>query len=103
MADHDAPPPGARPSPAEEARLGHLTLLTYSRECTKWCRRGSFEESDGFLACAGGSWVPVNCNGAFRTDVALPAAELIARADAFFARRKRGYTIKVRDNGEDAD
>jgi hypothetical protein len=77
--------------------------MTYSRECTTWCRRGSFEESDGFLACAGGSWIPVNCNGAFRIDESLPAAALIARADAFFARRKRGYTIKIRDSGEDAD
>ena len=28
---------------------------------------------------------------------------LLARADAFFARRKRGYTVKVRESGEDAD
>jgi hypothetical protein len=102
MAVDDSTAPSAT-SADEDARLGHLTLMTYSRECTKWCRRGSFDEGDGFLACAGGSWIPVNCNGAFRTDESLPGAELIARADAFFARRKRGYTIKIRDTGEDRD
>ena len=33
----------------------------------------------------------------------MPAAELIGRADTFFARRKRGYTVKVRDTGQDDD
>jgi len=44
---------------------------------TTWCRRGSFEDAECVLAYAGGSWIPVNCNGAFRTDESVPAAELI--------------------------
>jgi hypothetical protein len=106
MAEPESPPPTALPSdqpPADDGRLGHLNLISESRESTKWGRRGFFEEHDGILTFAGGSWLPVNCNGAFRTDDSIPAAELIARADDFFARRKRGYTIKVRDSGEDRD
>jgi ribosomal protein S18 acetylase RimI-like enzyme len=103
MADHDSPPPPASPSTAEEARLAFATLVAYSRAATAWCRRGSFEDSGGVLSYAGGSWVPVNCNGAFRTDESVPAADALARADAFFARRQRGYTVKIRDTGQDAD
>jgi GNAT superfamily N-acetyltransferase len=102
MTDHDSPPPAAA-SRIEGARLAYATLIAYSRAQTTWCRRGSFEDEGGVLAYAGGSWIPVNCNGAFRTDESVPAAELIARADAFFARRRRGYTIRIRDTGQDAD
>jgi hypothetical protein len=108
MADPDPLPPTEfpdtlPPSVAEDARLGHRNLIAESRASTTWCRRGSFEEHDGILTFAGGSWLPVNCNGAFRTDDSVPATELIARADDFFTRRKRGFTIKVRDSGEDRD
>jgi hypothetical protein len=103
VADHDAPPPRADASTADEARLAYANLIAYSRATTTWCRRGSFEDGEGILAYAGGSWIPVNCNGAFRTDESVPAAELVGRADTFFARRKRGYTVKVRESGEDAD
>jgi hypothetical protein len=103
MAHHDPPSPGAATPGAAEARRAYATLISYSRASTTWCRRGSFEEAGGVLAYAGGSWIPVNCNGAFRTDASVPAAEVIARADTFFARRRRGYTVKVRDSGEDAD
>ena len=90
-------------SPNDDARLAYANLLSYSRTCTTWCRRGSFEERDGVLAYAGGSWLPVNSNGAFRTHESVPGTDLIARADGFFSGRKRGYTIKVRDTGQDAD
>jgi ribosomal protein S18 acetylase RimI-like enzyme len=103
MADHAAPPSRADTSGADEARLAYATLIAYSRATTTWCRRGSFEEDGGVLSYAGGSWIPVNCNGAFRLDDAVPAAEMLARADAFFARRKRGYTVKIRDTGQDDD
>jgi ribosomal protein S18 acetylase RimI-like enzyme len=103
MADDDAPPPRADASTAEEARLAYANLIAYSRATTTWCLRGSFEDAECVLAYAGGSWIPVNCNGAFRTDESVPPAELIGRADTFFAGRKRGYTVKVRDTGQDDD
>jgi ribosomal protein S18 acetylase RimI-like enzyme len=103
MADHDAPPPRADAPRADETRLAYANLIAYSRATTTWCRRGSFDDGEGVLAYAGGSWIPVNCNGAFRTDESVPAAELVGRADTFFARRKRGYTVKVRDTGQDDD
>jgi ribosomal protein S18 acetylase RimI-like enzyme len=103
MADRDAPPSRAGTSGRDEARLAYATLIAYSRAATTWCRRGSFEEDGGVLSYAGGSWIPVNCNGAFRLDDSVPAAELLGRADAFFARRKRGYTVKIRDTGQDDD
>ncbi len=55
------------------------------------------------LFYAGGSWIPVVGNGAFRTDDATEPAGFLAQADAFFGRHKRGYSIKVRDNGKDDD
>ncbi|MGP0032461.1 MAG: GNAT family N-acetyltransferase [Acidimicrobiales bacterium] len=93
----------APPSRADEARLAYANLVAYSRVNTTWCRRGSSEEDGGVLCYAGGSWIPVNCNGAFRLDESVPAPDLVARADAFFARRRRGYTVKVRDTGADDD
>ncbi len=92
-------PPGRSP----DARVAYANLIAYSRASTGWCERGSCEEADGILTYAGGSWIPVNCNGAFRIDGSVGAPDLIARADAFFTGRRRGYTIKVRDTGEDAD
>jgi GNAT superfamily N-acetyltransferase len=103
MADHDPTTNGTNPALAEEARLAYATLIAYSRATTTWCRRGSFEEDGGVLSYAGGSWIPVNCNGTFRLTDDVPAVEVIARADAFFAGRKRGYTVKIRDTGQDAD
>jgi ribosomal protein S18 acetylase RimI-like enzyme len=103
---HDEAPPTAADTPgsslAEDARLAYATLIAYSRANTTWCRRGSFEDAGGVLTFAGGSWLPVNCNGAFPTNDTVSAEEVIARADQFFARRKRGYTIKIRDTGQDA-
>jgi GNAT superfamily N-acetyltransferase len=42
-------------------------------------------------------------NGAFRSDDGLDASALVAAADAFFSGLKRGFTVKVRDSGEDDD
>ena len=86
-----------------EAQLGHLTLIAFNRGLTRWSSRGVLEESDGAVLCAGGTWIPVVANGAFRSDDALGGAALIDRADAFFKDLGRGYTVKVRDSGEDDD
>jgi hypothetical protein len=86
-----------------DALLGHHNLMAYNRAMTQWCGRGALHEEDGALLVAGGSWIPPIGNGAFRTEATVAPGALLALADTFFARRKRGYTIKVREGGEDAD
>jgi GNAT superfamily N-acetyltransferase len=85
----------------EAGLLGHLNLIELSRESTRWGVGGALEESDGIVLFATGSWLPVVCNGAFRSDDTASPAELIGRADSFFAARKRGYTVMVRDTATD--
>jgi hypothetical protein len=91
------------PVPDEGARLGHLNLIELSRESTRWGAGGALEESDGIVLFATGSWLPVMANGAFRSDDAAEPSSLIARADAFFGARGRGYSVMVRDGAVDAD
>jgi len=85
------------------ASLAHRTLITYSRALTEWGSQGGVSESDGTLLFAGGSWLPVGVNGAFCTDDMCSGDALITAADTFFGERKRGYSVKVRDTGEDTD
>ena len=91
------------PRSLSEAALGQRNLIAFSRAITQWGSRGAFEERDGFVLCAGGTWIPVVANTAFRGDDTLAADELIARADAFFGGLARGFSVKVRDSGEDDD
>ena len=86
----------------EQVRLGHQNLIAYSRAATHWASRGSIHHEDGVLLFAGGSWIPVVGNGAFCTDDSVPPSSLLEQANAFFARRKRGYSVKVRDTEQDA-
>jgi hypothetical protein len=86
----------------EQVRLGHQNLISYNRAATHWAGKGSIHQGGGVLLCAGGSWIPVVGNGAFCTDDSLEPSKLLDLADAFFARRKRGYSVKVRDTGQDA-
>jgi GNAT superfamily N-acetyltransferase len=60
-------------------------------------------EGGGIVLCASGTWIPVVANGAFRTDDALRGTALLSAADAFFSGLGRGYSVKVRDSGEDDD
>ncbi len=90
-------------SDENEVRLGHQNLIDYSRASTQWASRGSLHQDDGALFYAGGSWIPVVGNGAFRTDDAVEPAGFLVRTDDFFSRRKRGYSVKIRDNGKDDD
>jgi Acetyltransferase (GNAT) domain len=92
-----------RPSTASEAQLGHRTLIAFNRALTHWSTRGALLESGGAVLCAGGTWIPVVANGAFRSDDSLNGASLVAAADAFFDGMKRGFAVKVRDSGEDDD
>jgi hypothetical protein len=91
------------PQHLSEAQLGHLTLIAFNRALTQWSSRGALEESEGAVLCASGTWIPVVANGAFRADETLGGAALIAKADTFFKGLGRGYTVKVRDSGEDDD
>ena len=86
-----------------EAALGHRTLIAFNRALTRWGTGGRLEEGGGAVLCAGGSWIPVVANGAFRDDDTLGGEVLVERADAFFAGLARGFSIKVRDSGEDDD
>jgi hypothetical protein len=86
-----------------EAELGHCTLIAFSRALTNYSQRGVVDEDGGVLLCASGSWIPVVGNCAFRIDPSVPAADLVGRADAYFATVGRGYGIKARDTGEDKD
>jgi hypothetical protein len=90
-------------SDENEVRLGHQNLIDYGRAATQWASRGSLLQDRSALFYAGGSWIPVVGNGAFRTDEAVEPTGFLAQTDAFFGRRKRGYSIKVRDNGADDD
>jgi ribosomal protein S18 acetylase RimI-like enzyme len=89
--------------PGDVSLLGHLNLVELSRESTRWSRKGALEESEGIVLFATGSWLPVVCNGAFRSDDGAAPTELISRADAFFGARRRGYAVMVRDTGVDDD
>jgi hypothetical protein len=89
--------------PDDATLFGHLNLIEVSREFSRWGKRGALEESDGVVLFATGSWLPVMCNGAFRSDDTTPASEVTSRADTFFGARRRGYTIMVRDQPVDDD
>src|SRR2546425_12556591 len=69
---------------------------------TRW-GEGRVEERDGVLLFASGSTMPVLVNGAFRLHDDVVAAEVVAQADAFFRTLGRGYSVMVRDSGEDDD
>jgi hypothetical protein len=90
-------------SSLSEAALGHRNLIAFNRALTHWASRGALEESGGAVLCAGGTWIPVVANSAFRSDDALDGAELVARADTFFAGLTRGFSVKVRETGADDD
>ena len=92
-----------RPDQMSESLLGHRNLIEFHRALTRWSSRGALEEGDGAVLCAGGSWIPVVANDAFRFGGNVSGAELIVRADKFFAQLARGFSVKVRDNGEDED
>jgi hypothetical protein len=100
--EHDTPERNDTSS-CDDATLGHRNLIAYSRALACWGSLGGFDEGEGVLAYAGGSWIPVIGNGAFRTDDTVSPAALVDRADGFFAERQRGYSVKVRDTGQDDD
>ena len=69
-----------------EAQLGHRTLrIAFNRAMTHWGSGGALLETGGAVLSAGGTWIPVVANGAFRSDDSLSGTALVAAADTFFA------------------
>lgn len=93
----------SKASSADHIALVHRTLIAYSRALTRFSTRGALGETHGVVLCAGGTWIPMIANTAFRLDPDVPPTELVERADDFFGALGRGYTVPVRDNGEDED
>ena len=58
---------------------------------THWGSRGALLESGGAVLCAGGSWIPVVANGAFRSDDSLSGTALVAAADSILSGLSRGF------------
>ena len=71
-----------------EAVAGNLNLIEFTREDCRWQRPHTIIEVDGVMLFAGASDFPAYNNGVHRE---------------FFAARGRGYSIWVRDTGEDDD
>jgi hypothetical protein len=86
-----------------DVELCHRTLIAFNRGMTTWASRGSLDEGAGVVLCAGGTWIPMVANTAFRLEATVPPEELVERADRFFGDMSRGFTVPVRDNGEDED
>ena len=59
--------------------LGHRNLIAFNRALTRWGSRGQLEEGEGTVLCAGGTWIPVVADGAFRSNDSTEAAELVSR------------------------
>jgi ribosomal protein S18 acetylase RimI-like enzyme len=86
-----------------EAVAGNLNLIEFTREDTRWQQPHTILEVDGVMLFAGASDFPAYNNGVHRVNDATPGAEVIARANEFFAARRRGYSVWIRDTGEDDD
>lgn len=85
------------------AALGHLNLLEFSREQTRWSEAGRLQERDDVLTCASGSSIPFALNTAARLCDSVEPATVLGRADEFFGELGRGYTVLVRDVPDDDD
>ena len=90
-------------TPDEEARLGHLNLLEFSRTNARWARNHAVVDEGGVLLFAGDTDWPAYNNGALRTDDDTDPADLLDRARAFFHARGRGYSLWARRVDTDAD
>jgi hypothetical protein len=84
------------------SREVHLNLVDSTRQLFEVDSGAAIEAGSGWLFGAGSSSHPAISNAAFRTDDGIEPAELLARANAFFGGRGRGFTVWVR-TGEEAD
>lgn len=82
----------------ELGALGHLNRLEFERTLARWSgREGSVIERDGVLMWASASDLPVLLNGAAGLDPTIPAAEVVALAEARFDALGRGFCLPLRD------
>jgi hypothetical protein len=81
---------------ADDLRRAHLNLVDSSRLFYELDSGATIEAEPGWLFGAGSASHPVISNAAFRRDDEVDATDFIARARAFFATRKRDFSIWVR-------
>ncbi len=81
----------------DDATLGHLNLIEFTREDARWQSPHEIVERDGVLLFAGSSDFMAFCNGVRRVDDDVPGVDVIATAEAFFAERGRGFSVWTRD------
>lgn len=81
-------------SPAEVLLLSDLNYAEAMRELTRRSG-GTVLDDEGLMLFAGGHPLPVLVNGVMRIRQSVPPADVLARADAFFAPRRRGYTVMI--------
>lgn len=84
--------------------LADANLLEAIREHARWQHPCELVEAGGVLLVAGPNAFP----GAFRNSVVrvdgrVPAAEVLERAQDFFSKRGRGFTVLVRSRDKDID
>jgi len=93
------------PDDVELAELGHLNYQEFGRELSRLGGAGgAVLEEGGLVLHTSASAFPVLFNGVWRVDPTVPGSEVIARADAHFGERGRGYSVTVRDDdARDAD
>ncbi|MGH9026055.1 MAG: GNAT family N-acetyltransferase [Acidimicrobiia bacterium] len=87
----------------DEARLGHLNLVEFSREQARWAQHHAVHDENGVCCFAGDSDWPAYNNGVLRYDDATPGTAVIAQANAFFNPRRRGFSLWARDQAADTD
>jgi ribosomal protein S18 acetylase RimI-like enzyme len=105
MTDTDrAPAATAAPAaPADEATLGNLNLLEFTREDARWQAPHRIVEDDGVLLFAGAVDFPAYSNGVHRADPGVPGSVVVEKAQAFFAELGRGFSVWTRLDPVDAD
>jgi hypothetical protein len=83
--------------------LIELCDLNFAEANRELARRagGAVLDEDGLLLFAGNHPLPVLVNAALRTGADADAASVLRRAEAFFAARRRGYTVLVRAHADD--
>ncbi len=88
---------------SQEVARSQANLIAFNRAQARWSTKGAVEEVGGCVLCAGGSWLPVVANCAFRTGPDVDGSAVIGHAESFFGGFARGFSVKVRDTGEDDD
>jgi ribosomal protein S18 acetylase RimI-like enzyme len=85
----------------ESIELSDLNVAEANRELARRAG-GAVHDEDGLLFYAGGHSLPVLCNAVMRTADRLPAEAVLQRADDFFGRRQRGYSLYLRAHADEA-